>query len=157
MRFLAKSTIGNSAPGLGYSPNSGPPQGGLGMMPIGTFFGDPVTKLLPNELPRGSYGRAFGFGSAAEGTATPRTFTRGLRFGDTVFVAGDPLWPNPTIGPIGGVAGGLGGVGAGPYGGALGPGLWGWPMTYGSRRRSRSRRHRRHRRPVRSRKYRSRR
>ena len=39
-------------PGLGYSPNSGPPVGGLALMSPQGFFGDPTSALLPATAQR---------------------------------------------------------------------------------------------------------
>ena len=39
-------------PGLGYSPNSGPPVGGLALMSPQGFFGDPTNALLPATAQR---------------------------------------------------------------------------------------------------------
>ena len=52
-------------PGLGVSPNSGPPVGGLALMPPQGFFGDPTSALLPATARSGANGNwFFGFDSS---------------------------------------------------------------------------------------------
>ena len=52
-------------PGLGVSPNSGPPVGGLALMSPQGFFGDPTSALLPATALSGTNGNwFFGFDSS---------------------------------------------------------------------------------------------
>jgi hypothetical protein len=46
-------------PGLGVSPNSGPPVGGIALMPPQGFFGDPTSALLPATARSGANGNWF--------------------------------------------------------------------------------------------------
>lgn len=119
-------------PGWGVSPAGGPPQGGLGMMPVGTFFGDNLSDLLPqggvpSRVPRMAFGGE-----------DPRMFP---------MISVRPIGEQPP--------GGVGGLGT-IVGGAMGPDMFQWPLSYG-RRKSRRRGSRRRSRRDRKKKSRSRR
>lgn len=57
MSLLAKTPFEHIKPGMGWSPSSGPPVGGQGMMPMSTFYGDNVNALLPDKRVKWNYGR----------------------------------------------------------------------------------------------------
>ena len=103
---LLSTPYGRVKPGLGISPNSGPPVGGIAPMAQKGFFGDNTNDLLPSTV-FGKNGSWF-FGKRKRGTAKlpPRRGTaklpprrgRSFRFGARMYGVNDSL---SGVGPTG--------------------------------------------------------
>ena len=66
-------------PGHGYSPNSGPPVGGFTYMPVSSFFGENMHKLMP----RRSYGKRKN--NSRKRKSNKRKFSKKRRFSSKKF------------------------------------------------------------------------